>query len=120
MRWGWGVVRDMGWFLDTLLGYVMTDCVDVEFRRLKNLLGKPLGAGKGRTDSVGVSKSASVVQGMSTLGLGPDGATGHESTAASYLDFTTLRNIHNIFLERLLTGCSFVKSRTDGYHPADL
>ena len=34
LRCGWGVVRDMGWFLDTLLGYVMTDVVDVEFRRL--------------------------------------------------------------------------------------
>jgi len=34
----------MGWFLDTLLGYVMTHVVDVEYRRLKNLLGiQPLG-----------------------------------------------------------------------------
>jgi hypothetical protein len=33
----------MGWFLDTLIGYVMTHVVDVEFRRLKELLGKPGG-----------------------------------------------------------------------------
>ena len=49
LRCGWGVVRDMGWFLDTLLGYVMTHVVDVEFRRLKDLLGKP-GAGRERAD----------------------------------------------------------------------
>lgn len=79
LRCGWGVVRDMGWFLDTLLGYVMTHVVDVEFRRLKDLLGK--GAGMG------------------------NGATGHDATSSSYLDFTTLRNIHNTYLERLLTGC---------------
>lgn len=38
LRCGWGVVRDMGWFLDTLLGYVMMDVVDVEFRKLKEML----------------------------------------------------------------------------------
>jgi hypothetical protein len=41
LRCGWGVLKDMGWFLDTLLGYVMTHVVDVEFRRLKELLGSP-------------------------------------------------------------------------------
>ncbi|KIY51507.1 hypothetical protein FISHEDRAFT_11641, partial [Fistulina hepatica ATCC 64428] len=29
----WGIVRDMGWFLDCVLGYVMTDVIDVEFAR---------------------------------------------------------------------------------------
>lgn len=78
LRCGWGVVRDMGWFLDTLLSYVMTDVVDVEFRRLKGQLAKP-----GR----------------------PSGKTLDSGTDATYLDFTTLRNIHNTYLERLLTGC---------------
>jgi gamma-tubulin complex component 4 len=81
LRCGWGVVRDMGWFLDTLLGYVMTHVVDVEFRRLKDLLGKS-GAGRGGTTG-----------------------DGNDATSSSYLDFTTLRNIHNTYLERLLTGC---------------
>ncbi|KAG6868862.1 hypothetical protein C0993_008610, partial [Termitomyces sp. T159_Od127] len=38
LRCGWGIVRDMEWFLDTLLGYLMTDVIDVEFRKLKELL----------------------------------------------------------------------------------
>lgn len=66
----------MGWFLDTVLSYVMTDVVDVEFRRLKGLLG------------------------------GNSGRRGHDDAGSiTYLDFTTLRNIHNTYLERLLTGC---------------
>jgi hypothetical protein len=44
LRCGWGIVRDIGWFLDTLLGYIMTDVVDVEFRKLKETLGKGLDA----------------------------------------------------------------------------
>jgi gamma-tubulin complex component 4 len=79
LRCGWGVVRDMGWFLDTLLGYVMTDVVDVEFRRLIDQLGKSGFGGEG------------------------DSAPGTPHPATR-LDFTTLRNIHTTYLERLLTG----------------
>lgn len=39
LRCGWGLVREMNWFLDSLLGYVMIDVVDVEWGRLKGLLG---------------------------------------------------------------------------------
>jgi len=102
LRCGWGVVRDMGWFLDTLLGYVMTHVVDVEFRRLKDLLGKP-GAGRERADGESVSKSGSMTQGP--LNVGADTTSGHDANSSTYLDFTTLRNIHNTYLERLLTGC---------------
>jgi hypothetical protein len=93
----------MGWFLDTLLGYVMTHVVDVEYRRLKNLLGDPA-AGKSRADGTGISKSGSISQGIGKLNLAADQTTGHDINP-SYLDFTTLRNIHNTYLERLLTGC---------------
>jgi hypothetical protein len=90
LRCGWGVVRDMGWFLDTLLGYVMTHVVDIEFRRLKELLGKP---GGGITKSGSAGKLNAPVE-------------GNDATSSStYLDFTTLRNIHTTYLERLLTGC---------------
>ena len=81
LRCGWGVVRDMGWFLDCLLGYVMVDVVDVEFRRFRELLNKP-----GRAQSGG----------------GADAGTNADRT---YLDFTTLRNLHSTYLERLVTGC---------------
>ncbi len=30
----------MGWFLDTFLGYVMMDVIDVEYGRLKKMLGQ--------------------------------------------------------------------------------
>ena len=111
LRCGWGVVREMNWFLDTLLGYVMTDVVDVEFRRLKSLLsGRPSGIGRQATgsgqghsnvppsetrDSVGTSQGApAFVSSQSTA----------SNMSTSPLDFTTLRNMHATYLERLLTG----------------
>ncbi|KAJ8588402.1 hypothetical protein M405DRAFT_793161 [Rhizopogon salebrosus TDB-379] len=90
LRCGWGVVRDMGWFLDTLLGYVMVDVIDVEFRRLKDLLDDP---NRGRAESGGKHASSHNV------------ATQSNADPSTYLDFTTLRNIHTTYLERLLTGC---------------
>lgn len=57
----------------------MTDVVDVEFRKLKEMLGK------------GAEAVASSTQRPS----GEDG----------YLDFTTLRTIHTAYLDRLLNGC---------------
>ncbi|KAH7916487.1 Spc98 family-domain-containing protein [Hygrophoropsis aurantiaca] len=89
LRCGWGVVRDMGWFLDSLLGYVMVDVVDVEFRRLKALLNN---SGRQRSESLGKSKSHPQMPSIAADG-------------SSSLDFTTLRNIHSTYLERLVTGC---------------
>jgi len=82
LRCGWGVVRDMNWFLDTILGYVMMDVVDVEFRKLKEMLDR---------------------QGTSIKGpmANPSSQTG----STSHLDFTTLRTIHTHYLGRLLDGC---------------
>ncbi|KAJ7103380.1 gamma-tubulin ring complex protein [Mycena belliarum] len=94
LRCGWGVVRDMGWFLDTLLGYVMTDVLEVEFVRLKDLLG----------GARGMHSSGS----LQSLGSGQlPAATSAASVAsnAHHLDFTTLRTIHSEYLDRLLTGC---------------
>lgn len=76
LRCGWGIVRDMGWFLDTLLGYIMTDVVDLEFRKLKEALAK-----------------------------GIDAPTQHVPGSDDYLDFTSLRTIHAAYLDRLLHGC---------------
>ena len=83
LRCGWGVVRDMSWFMDTLLGYVMMDVVDDEYRRLRDMLDKQR-------------------QGIETTRLPADPAAhGH----GSHLDFTTLRAIHTNYLSRLLDGC---------------
>ncbi|KAH9937370.1 gamma-tubulin ring complex protein [Fomitopsis serialis] len=111
LRFGWGVVREMSWFLDTLLGYVMTDVVDVEFRRLKGLLlektsgivRQPTGTRPAPTDTdadppFGTSHSSSTIPASSS------GASHPPTSAPSQLDFTTLRNIHTTYLERLLTG----------------
>ncbi|EJF67192.1 gamma-tubulin ring complex protein [Dichomitus squalens LYAD-421 SS1] len=117
LRCGWGIVREMTWFLDTLLGYVMTDVVDVEFRRLKSLLsGRPTG-GVGRQMTGSGSAGAVAGSGDDRIGAVPLGASKTGSTfhpslstgsnlssGAPPLDFTTLRSIHATYLERLLTG----------------
>ncbi|KAG7099640.1 hypothetical protein E1B28_001466 [Marasmius oreades] len=87
LRCGWGVVRDMGWFLDTLLGYVMIDVVDVEYLKLKRELGQGSSAPTGSVRSIPPSRS------------------NISNVATSHLDFTTLRQIHASYLDRLLTGC---------------
>lgn len=101
LRCGWGVVRDMGWFLDTLLGYVMMDVVDVEFQRLKKLLGK---GGDSVMGSVPPS-SASLQSLGATSHFPTSNSTGSNAPGSSHLDFTTLRTIHTSYLDRLLTGC---------------
>ena len=84
LRCGWGVVRDMNWFLDTVLGYVMMDVVDVEFRKLKEMLDRQSVAG-------------ATLKALSNSSSQP-GSTSH-------LDFTTLRTLHTHYLGRLLDGC---------------
>jgi hypothetical protein len=86
----------MGWFLDTLLGYVMTDVVDVEFRKLKAMLSQP--------PPISTSESAGGIAIEHKLSAA---ASTHSmpSVAPTPLDFTTLRNYHSNYLDRLLTGC---------------
>jgi hypothetical protein len=103
LRCGWGLVREMNWFLDNLLSYVMTDVIDSEFRRLKKLLN-PTRESKvqnpegmvGQTGDPPSPKAPGIVE-------RPEPGT--EPTTAPGLDFTTLQNIHSTYLERLLTGC---------------
>lgn len=102
LRCGWGVVRDMGWFLDSLLGYVMVDVVDVEFRRLRELLNNPRRA---RSESVGRTGNKAPQSGAVEAGTGTD---------RTYLDFTTLRNLHTTYLERVVTGCLLSHSTLAG------
>ncbi|KAG8920030.1 hypothetical protein FRC00_010568 [Tulasnella sp. 408] len=42
LRCGWGVLRQMLWFLDTLWGYLMNDVVGVQYRKFKDQLKPPL------------------------------------------------------------------------------
>ncbi|KAL0572925.1 hypothetical protein V5O48_009038 [Marasmius crinis-equi] len=98
LRCGWGVVRDMGWFLDTLLGYIMIDVVDVEYLNLK----RELGQGQD-TKGVSVAHSTGSVRSMPASRSTASNIAGGSSH--SHLDFTTLRQIHASYLDRLLTGC---------------
>ncbi|KZT74942.1 hypothetical protein DAEQUDRAFT_659501 [Daedalea quercina L-15889] len=112
LRCGWGVVREMSWFLDTLLGYVMTDVIDVEFRRLKRILlektsgtvRQPTGTRTAPTDSDADPALSGTFHSTSTLPASSSVASHHSTSAPSQLDFSTLRNIHATYLERLLTG----------------
>ncbi|KAI0714984.1 gamma-tubulin ring complex protein [Earliella scabrosa] len=118
LRCGWGVVREMNWFLDTLLGYVMTDVVDVEFRRLKGLLsrrsstgvgrqmtgsGSAVGLGTGGADSAAAGPPVAASKVSSTF-LPSQSTASNLSSGTPPLDFTTLRSMHTTYLERLLTG----------------
>lgn len=109
LRCGWGVVRDMTWFLDTLLGYVMTDVVDMEFRRMKGvLLGTTAQLAKQMTGTQSTSDVPAVAPPPASHSSSTVPASYSTNSAAavppSRLDFSTLRGIHTSYLERLLTG----------------
>ncbi|KAI0049254.1 hypothetical protein FA95DRAFT_1604512 [Auriscalpium vulgare] len=107
LRCGWGVVREMSWFLDNLLGYVMTDVIDTEFRRLKMRLNNPHSGDRGQPSDSGARRRA-----FSTTSDTPasdelkplDGPHADTHGAPPPLDFATLRGIHSTYLERLLGG----------------
>ncbi|EJD04192.1 uncharacterized protein FOMMEDRAFT_121761 [Fomitiporia mediterranea MF3/22] len=99
LRCGWGVVRLMGWFLDVLLGYLMNDVVETEFQRLKGLL-------KSSGNLVGSKSSDTMRQSKSTASQALSASASKDNVASSSknLDFTTLRNLHTTYLDRLLSA----------------
>ena len=106
LRCSWGLVREMNWFLDNLLSYVMTDVIDSEFRRLKkqlNLEGDSKVQNSEGTGGPTVEPAETKAQ--SSTETEPIVAAG-----ATNLDFTTLQNIHSTYLERLSTGCLLTNS----------
>jgi gamma-tubulin complex component 4 len=103
LRCGWGLVREMNWFLDNLLSYVMTDVIDSEFRRLKKQLS-PGGEPKVHESTGGQSAGPSTPKSLAPTEHAETG-TEPTTTPGTGLDFTTLQNIHSTYLERLLTGC---------------
>ncbi len=86
----------------------MTDVVDVEFRKTKErLLGKSAGVTKqmtGAQSSNEITSISAAGPSASTLPQSVSTASAVSGTASSHLDFSTLRNIHTTYLERLLTG----------------
>lgn len=98
LRCGWGVIRLMGWFLDVLLGYMMIDVVESNYQTIKRQLRSTVPA------------SGNIAAASATPNL-PKSATketlsGYDSVESppTHLDFTTLRRIHTLYLERLLAG----------------
>lgn len=105
LRCGWGLVRDMNWFLDTLVGYVMMDVVDVEHHRLRDLLAQGnIATFKAEGVGLGASQPQSN-QGAHVPLLAPSNSNISTSLAVHHLDFTSLRTTHATYLDRLLTGC---------------
>lgn len=109
LRCGWGIVRDMQWFLDTLLGYIMMDVVDVEFGKLKELLNqrKPVGVDSAVAKSPLPQSDDHSHQGPK---LSAQTNLASQSHTSDPLDFTTLRVIHTTYLDRLVTGCLLTNS----------
>ncbi|KAJ3725596.1 gamma-tubulin ring complex protein [Lentinula guzmanii] len=115
LRCGWGVVRDMSWFLDTIMGYVMIDVVDVEYRRLKKQLRSHGGLEEEHTKKSGSMSTEPSSTGVPNLSstysrnsiAASRSAASHlgGATSSLRLDFTTLRQMHATYLDRLLTGC---------------
>ena len=103
LRCGWGLVREMNWFLDNLLSYVMIDVIDGEFRRLKKLFN-PTRESRIQNPE-GTDGQAAEPPSQKTPATAEHVEPGTEPTATPGLDFTTLQNIHSTYLERLLTGC---------------
>jgi len=106
LRCGWGLVREMNWFLDNLLSYVMTDVIDSEFRRLEKQLSTGGDSKVQSPENIGEQTGDPPIP--RTPGPAGHAEPGTEPTVASgatHLDFSTLRNIHSTYLERLLTGC---------------
>ena len=134
LRCGWGVVREMVWFLDALWAYLMTDVVDAGYKRLKARLQPPSGSSSGlkRSGSMKSELGGSAYGGApSELGSAAtpfgrgrresaassvypppkttmSGFGGTDATAASPahgpLDFSTLRQLHSSYLHALLAG----------------
>ncbi|KAF8713596.1 hypothetical protein RHS03_00431, partial [Rhizoctonia solani] len=120
VKCAWGVVREMVWFLDTFWGYIMTDVIDVQYRKLHAQLrpqrtrsnsnrrsstttrattraGSPTSTHFGPSPSTQFGPSASSTQGLNLRGSAS--TTQHET-----LDFSTLRTLHATYLANIVSG----------------
>jgi gamma-tubulin complex component 4 len=96
LRCSWGLVREMGWFLSTLLEYLMEDVVDAEYKRLKRLLSDtgpaPGGHGTHRLSNTTLTTKL------------------NQQGRPTYLDFTTVQSIHAGYLNRILLSSGLVNA----------
>ncbi|KAF8753950.1 hypothetical protein RHS01_06579 [Rhizoctonia solani] len=120
VKCAWGVVREMVWFLDTFWGYIMTDVIDVQYRKLHAQLrpqrtrsnsnrrsstttrattraGSPTSTHFGPSPSTQFGPSASSTQGLNLRGSA-------STTQPETLDFSTLRTLHATYLANIVSG----------------
>ncbi|KAG9077582.1 hypothetical protein FRC06_008824, partial [Ceratobasidium sp. 370] len=125
LRCGWGVVREMIWFLDTLWGYIMMDVVDVHYRKLQSQLCPRRNRRNSSNTRAGTTRATS----PTSTHFGPMSsnpnlyastrpslhASTHPSLHASthaggpdnspdFLDFTALRTLHATYLGNIVSG----------------
>jgi len=86
LRCGWGTARTMNWFLEVLMEYIWTDVVDEEYTKLQKQL---------KTDYAKAEAATSTEPSQDTSGTKP-------------LDFSTLRLLHNVYLNNLLSNTLLV------------
>lgn len=109
LRCGWGIVRLLGWFTDVLLGYMMNDVVESEFRTLKkqlkanNLPNRPSSLAIHNSTVSNVLRTSPSQIGASVPASSSLDSV--DSTKSHQLDFTTMRNFHTAYLRRLKAGC---------------
>ncbi|QRV80447.1 gamma-tubulin complex component 5 [Ceratobasidium sp. AG-Ba] len=121
LRCGWGVVREMVWFFDTLWGYIMTDVIDVQYRKLQTQL-RPR---RNRRNSSNTRAATTRATSPTSTHFGPTSTNPnlyastrpslytstrtnvHERdnpNAPDFLDFTTLRTLHATYLGNIVSG----------------
>ncbi|KAG8930373.1 hypothetical protein FRC02_004290 [Tulasnella sp. 418] len=123
LRCGWGVLRQLLWFLDTLWSYLVTDVVSAQYEKFKediwpstNLEPKitPSGASvTSRKDSQSgtvrpttPSEAGGTARPLSSMSHHTTtyGHSNQRNKPKTPLDFTTLRALHSRYLNNLLVG----------------
>ncbi|KAH7338776.1 Spc98 family-domain-containing protein [Rhizoctonia solani] len=120
VKCAWGVIREMVWFLDTLWGYIMTDVIDVQYRKLHAQLRpqrtRTSSNRRGSTTTRATTRAGS----PTSTHFGPSPSTQFGPSAASSqgfnfrasgsapqpetLDFSTLRTLHATYLANIISG----------------
>lgn len=104
LRCGWGVMRQMLWFLDTIWDYLMNDVVGTHHARLMDKLRAK--AGSAPLEARPTPRSGNPKQSEHAPSASIDSVTmsGKSAPHRSHLDFSTIRALHSTYLHSLLSG----------------
>ncbi|KAF8592033.1 hypothetical protein K439DRAFT_1325212 [Ramaria rubella] len=94
LRYGWGCARTMNWFLEVVMEYVWCDAVDEEYGKLKAQLRNT------RPKNTRFLTASAPNSDAPT----PDAPTTGRNVEKGHLDFSTLRILHNAYLNHLLNN----------------